>query len=83
MSRSNIAVVPLLVLAPFACVDEGGLEESSSVSSYALPTPEALVDRAKSFELPTKRIGPPGDPAPSPHRWFRQDPLLGRVHHRA
>ena len=62
MSRLSFVAVALLAFAPLACVDEGGNEESSSASSSTVPAAEALVARARSFELPTKWVGPPGDP---------------------
>ena len=65
MSRLSLVAVALLAVTQVACVDDGGNEESSSASSASSttsPADEALVARAKSFELPTKWIRPPGDP---------------------
>ena len=62
MSRLSRVAVVLLALAPLACVDEGGNEETSSTSSNTMSAADALVARAKSFELPTEWVGPPGDP---------------------
>ena len=62
MSRLSLVAVVLLALAPLACVDEGGNEETSSTSSNTMSAADALVAHAKSFELPTEWVGPPGDP---------------------
>ena len=62
MSRLSLVAVLALALVPLACVDEGGNEVTSSSSSNTMSAAEALVARAKSFELPTEWVGPPGDP---------------------
>ena len=62
MSRSSLLAVLLLVLVLVACVNEGGNQETSSASYNGVSEVEALVARAKSFELPTEWVGPPGDP---------------------
>ena len=61
MNRLSLVAVLLLALAPLACVDEGGNEETSSASSNMMSAADALVARAESFELPTEWVGPPGD----------------------
>ncbi len=55
MSRLSLVVV-LLIL--FAC----GNEETSPASQNEASGVDALVARAKSLELPTEWVGPPGDP---------------------
>ena len=62
MNRLNLVWILLLLLVPFACVHEGEDEERSSASSNSDSEVEALVARAKSFELPTEWVSPPGDP---------------------
>ena len=62
MSRLSLVAVLLLLLVLLACVNEGGNEETSSASYNRVSEVDALVARAKSFELPTEWVGPPGDP---------------------
>jgi len=62
MSRLGLFTVALLTVIPYACKDERGNVESMSSSAPAPPANEALVARAKSFELPTQWVAPPGDP---------------------
>ena len=50
------------MLLLLACQNEAGNEGASSASYNEDPEVEALVARAKSFELPTEWVGPPGDP---------------------
>ena len=62
MTRLSLfAVLPLLV-ALLACGDLERSESTSSAPSNAVSESDALVARAKSFELPTEWVGPPGDP---------------------
>ena len=58
MSRLSPALAVILLLSPLACVKEAGNQEPSSDSDS---TVGALVARAKSFELPTEWVAPPGD----------------------
>ncbi len=62
MNRLSLAAVLFFLLVLLACVNEGGTEEASSESDNRVSEVDALVARAKSFELPTEWVGPPGDP---------------------
>ncbi len=62
MSRLSLVAALLLLLVLLACVNEGGAEETSSASHNGVSEVDVLVARAKSFELPTEWVGPPGDP---------------------
>ena len=58
MNRLSLAAVLTLLIVMFACANE-----NTSTSSYDRGSQvDALVARAKSFELPTEWVGPPGDP---------------------
>jgi len=61
MTRSIPTALVSSMLLLLACVNEGGNEGASSASYNEDPEVEALVARAKSFELPTEWVRPPGD----------------------
>ena len=61
MSRLSFIAILLLLLVPFACVNEGENEQSSVASSDSDSEVQALVARARSFELPTDWERPPGN----------------------
>ncbi len=62
MSRLSLVAALLLLLVLLACANEGGPDETSSASHNGVSEVDALVARAKSFELPTEWVGPPGNP---------------------
>ena len=62
MPRLGLFAVPYLLLVLLACGDMGRNESASSASSGGGSELDALVARAKSVELPTEWVGPPGDP---------------------
>ena len=62
MTRSILTALLSSVLLLLSCVNEGGNEGSPSASDNSGSEADALVARAKSFELPTEWVRPPGDP---------------------
>jgi len=62
MTRSTLTALLASVLVLLSCMNEGGNQGTSSASYNEDPEVEALVARAKSFELPTEWVRPPGDP---------------------
>ncbi len=62
MSRLSHVAVLLPLLVALACVNGGQNGESTSAPFSGEAAVNALVDRAKSLELPTKWERPPGNP---------------------
>jgi CubicO group peptidase (beta-lactamase class C family) len=64
MNRDAILRILALVLAlsPLACSPPAEKPAGKEEANEAPTTKEALIARAKSFELPTEYVAPPGDP---------------------
>ena len=67
----RLSLVPVVVV----------LAVSTAASQGPLPTNEALIARAKSFELDTPYVSPPGDALEHHTAGFAKIYVLGGVHY--